>query len=314
MNEEIILNPNKEQLKTLKGIIYYIKNKITNQYYIGQTIKSFSTRYSKNNWIKKTTNNYLKNSGLKYGETNFEIAILKCNITDQNILNQEETYYANFYNAYWPNGYNFAPCGKGYDRKGSKDYFEKLGKLYEFKNIYTNTFYKIKNLSKFCRDNNLKIDSLLDNIFNIGHISKDGYCHLLTEKHDISNRYFYSRRKNLKPPFILWKNGEKYEFSDVNLFCIQNNIKSCSKILNLLEGKSTHCNFFTKENVKILPIFQKYKNIKLLNLKNNQEEFYTSATEFEIITGITSKTVSELITLKRKKSRGYKLLSYEFVN
>lgn len=54
------------------GIIYLIRNKINNKIYIGQTVKTFKSRYG-GNLLKFTHNVHLKNAIDKYGIENFEI-------------------------------------------------------------------------------------------------------------------------------------------------------------------------------------------------------------------------------------------------
>ena len=60
--------------RVVYGIIYLIRNLITNQIYIGQTIEKggFDRRY-RNNLENYTHNNHLKYSIKKYGIKNFEI-------------------------------------------------------------------------------------------------------------------------------------------------------------------------------------------------------------------------------------------------
>lgn len=86
--------------------IYRILNKIDGKSYIGQTQHTFEERYNKYKWWQKPSNKYLINAAEKYGIENFEIQILKDDIQTLEELNINETYYANLYNTYRPNGYN----------------------------------------------------------------------------------------------------------------------------------------------------------------------------------------------------------------
>ena len=62
------MNPTKEQLNKLKGIIYAIVNKVNGKVYIGQTTRSFYNRYGDSyRWWNSTSNDYLKKSASKHG-------------------------------------------------------------------------------------------------------------------------------------------------------------------------------------------------------------------------------------------------------
>jgi len=60
------------------GQVYKITNTITNQSYIGITKNTFRIRYNcRDDWWNKNHNQYLHNSVLKYGPTNFTVEILE---------------------------------------------------------------------------------------------------------------------------------------------------------------------------------------------------------------------------------------------
>ena len=92
------------------GYIYKITNNINGKVYIGKTTKTVEERWKGH--LKKM--NYKKNKFYnalnKYGIDNFTIEeIEEC---DDDLLNEEEIYWINFYNSY-ENGYNSTGGGDG---------------------------------------------------------------------------------------------------------------------------------------------------------------------------------------------------------
>lgn len=94
------------------GYIYQIKNIVTNQSYIGQTIdinrrkrKHFNTLYN-----NKHDNPKLQASWNKYGPNNFSFQYWEFEINDLNELNQLECEYIDKYDGL-TTGYNLAPGG-----------------------------------------------------------------------------------------------------------------------------------------------------------------------------------------------------------
>ena len=60
--QENVVEATLEDLKSKKGIIYKITNKINGKSYIGQTIHSFYQRYKGAKWYKYTQNEILINA------------------------------------------------------------------------------------------------------------------------------------------------------------------------------------------------------------------------------------------------------------
>lgn len=90
------------------GYIYKIKNKITKQCYIGQTIVDLDERWRQH--LKPNSNcRYLKASIKKYGVDSFEFKLI-C-ICFDNDLDNYECFYMNKYNTLVPNGYNLREGG-----------------------------------------------------------------------------------------------------------------------------------------------------------------------------------------------------------
>lgn len=83
------------ELKNLKGIVYFIINKVNNKIYVGSSINNFYYRYG-NHWAKNTTNKHLKRSAKKYGIKNFYITIIDYNIPDEFLFKNEDMYIALF--------------------------------------------------------------------------------------------------------------------------------------------------------------------------------------------------------------------------
>lgn len=89
--------------------IYMYVNKINGKYYIGQT-KNFNRRHKEH--IRTSHDKTpIDKAFNKYGEENFNIIILKENISTQCLLNLWESYYINKYNCLDRNNYNIASGG-----------------------------------------------------------------------------------------------------------------------------------------------------------------------------------------------------------
>ena len=72
------------EFKTKNGIIYKFRNKINNKVYIGQTMKTFVSRYTSNPkfWYNSVSNNHFKRALLKYSHENFEVLLLETDINN----------------------------------------------------------------------------------------------------------------------------------------------------------------------------------------------------------------------------------------
>lgn len=77
------------------GVIYCIKNKQTNDFYIGQTSKYLSTRVSEHWWHaeRNTSNNKFYNALMFYGKQNFIVSVLE--EVEDSSLNAREIYWIN---------------------------------------------------------------------------------------------------------------------------------------------------------------------------------------------------------------------------
>jgi group I intron endonuclease len=87
------------------GIIYILKNKLNEKYYIGQTAKSFKIRFRQH----QISHSYIGRSLRKNGINNFDKLILE-NIPEEE-LDYWEQHYIQECNSIYPNGYNFQTGG-----------------------------------------------------------------------------------------------------------------------------------------------------------------------------------------------------------
>ena len=94
------------------GIIYGVHNKITDRWYIGQTIRSFKERYNddffKYKLIDKMNEEkrmFIENDLIKYGKESFEIIEVLDVAFSPMELDEKEVYYIDYYEAY-NKGYN----------------------------------------------------------------------------------------------------------------------------------------------------------------------------------------------------------------
>lgn len=90
--------------------IYMIKNIITNQMYIGQSI-NIERRWREHCNLKDIKYSYLERAIKKYGDKNFTLSIIE-KIDNISILNEREQYWIKYYNTYEDkNHYNLTPGG-----------------------------------------------------------------------------------------------------------------------------------------------------------------------------------------------------------
>ena len=99
--------------------IYLIKNKVNGKCYVGQTSRTFETRFNEH-FRDLKNNKHLNSNGKpdklqrawnKYGEDNFTFDILEI-VEDINLLNEKEKYWVDYYDSYY-NGYNQTEGGEG---------------------------------------------------------------------------------------------------------------------------------------------------------------------------------------------------------
>jgi len=177
----------------IDGIVYKVTNMINNKAYIGQTIHSLNKRKIKHLNLATRSNikTHFHRAINKYGETNFVWQIL-CSCNRKAELDKKEVYYIEYYDTY-KNGYNMTLGGEGTvgrickestkckiskaktGKKMSEEFKKKLSTMRRgvkkskahvvnvvaskskyWDVVYPNGTHKvIKNLSAFCRENNL---------------------------------------------------------------------------------------------------------------------------------------------------------------
>lgn len=104
------------------GYIYKITNNINQKSYIGKTMRDIDTRYKEHIRHSQYIDLPLYRAFNKYGIENFTISqIEEC---DNNILDNREIYWINYYKTY-SNGYNCTAGGEG----GIKTYEEDLEEI-----------------------------------------------------------------------------------------------------------------------------------------------------------------------------------------
>ena len=110
------------------GIIYKITNDINNKVYIGQTTNPLEKRWYDHQYSarnpREDNDNVLYRAMRKYGIGHFSISVVEQ--VDDNLLDEREIYWIEFYNSYNPNGYNSTLGGKGhtkYDHSEVIDYY-----------------------------------------------------------------------------------------------------------------------------------------------------------------------------------------------
>ena len=174
MKDEIIMTGKELENKDEKvfGIIYAIRNKVNDKYYVGKTVKTFYKRYcikDKENPIedlsKNTHNKYLKNAINKYGFENFEVIPVLDKAYSKEQLDELEKYYIALYRTEKYGGvYNITTGGDdGYTFINS--FVTKLKNINIIKNTKTiccltlnKVFIDIDEITKFYKN---------ENVFNI---------------------------------------------------------------------------------------------------------------------------------------------------
>lgn len=238
-----ITNPTPEQLRTLRGIVYGIRNIQTNMFYVGQSVNSFHVRYKRyKNWHQAVVNPYLKNAIKHYGLNGFEIWILEHSIVDEAELNRQEAAWAEKLNAYAPHGYNLAATGEVRNRSHSaclkRAMSERASKTYVIKKLETGEVMTIKNLKQFAASKGMAAPNMRIAIRRIGlkcHGIDGTYVHPETTQDDIDNQRLYARY-GLRAPFILQKDGQEYKVQSLQKFAHEHDLLE-SYLWPLIVGK-----------------------------------------------------------------------------
>jgi hypothetical protein len=184
-------------------------------------------------------------------------------------------------------------------------------KNYIFKNILTGEIYEIKNLSKFSREHNIKVYDLHKAISKTGSLCDGKYCNINTTEDQLNHRFIYKRR-NIKAPFTVYKNGAKYIFSNIRKFMKENNLLSITRMLDLLDGSKPHYSNFTLNNDIIVHPRSKYKNF-VLKSPNGKIETFLTTTDFSKKTGIAPQYIGGLLRGVFQSVKGYTLATKQIL-
>lgn len=113
----------------MSWLIYKHTNKINGKCYIGQTKQAAGIRWANGNGYKNYADEnscVFYNAIRKYGWENFEHTILEENIETQELANERESFWINFYKSYLGfddcNGYNMTLGGSSGDHLGNSVY------------------------------------------------------------------------------------------------------------------------------------------------------------------------------------------------
>lgn len=143
-------------------IIYYIKNKINNKMYIGQTVYSLKRRIKGHlQCVRLGRDRKLYNAIKKYGWDNFEYGII-CNCQTLEELNQKETEYIVKFDTY-KNGYNMGLGGDNnvmFSEQTKKKHDEKM-RTEEVRNKISQTMTKLRKEKGFSKETRQKISNKL---------------------------------------------------------------------------------------------------------------------------------------------------------
>lgn len=320
----MIENPTLKQLKTIKGIVYIIKNRLNDMSYIGKTKHRFSDRYSSCKWWKYT-NQYLSNAAKHYGIDNFKISILESGIKDNVELIRKEKEYILKFNSLSPNGYNFIEENGEVNREFTEEFKLKIaiagakGKIYKIKEINTGEIKEFRCPKEIIDKYNISQQNLAQ-LFK-GEIRRlKGIC--LPE----TNPDQWSANDTLK--ILIDQNGNKYQFYNCNKFgreneCSRNGVlqvirgktlttKSKDGRIFRLEGTSTEKKKYIKSSVNP---GQKYKLIVLTRITDGQDvEIHPSRiNEFCNSNNIDKRSIYALTGKEQKTAKGFKLKKIVFL-
>lgn len=312
-----IINPTKEEMGRLRGIIYGIRNKINDKFYIGQTTRTFRERYRHGTWWKNVRNPYLKASIDKHGPDSFEVWIFAHSIENLDEINRLERIHAEKYNSYYPNGYNFRPCGDGRGGCEDPEYKERCGhhrKKWSIKNILSGEIFHVDNMPKFAKARHLSPNVLYRITANRGMMYKD-FVSVETTMADVNNRRFYSTRVNMPfPPYTLWKDDISYTFDDIKEF-IKNrpdlSDQKTTPVVDLLCGKIECYNGYSLTSGTVVTPTLKFYDI-VVECPDGTVQKFDTLQDFVAKTGKSDCVLRRLINGKTKRGySGYRVLSFK---
>lgn len=257
--------------------IYKATNIINEKSYIGfaSNLPKRISRH-KTSFNNQTNNNYKSafySALRKYGWDNFTWEVLYQSKDKHHTLNEMENYFICEYKSYGGfvdcNGYNMTLGGDGTFGKILKSY-----KSYVFLNE-NNDIIKIHNLNKFCTENNLNYNSMV----NVANGHKKSH-----KKYKNINCISYTPNNIDKIYKFISPDGSIIEINNLYSFCIENNLE-VSSMYNLSNNK--------------IKFYKNYKNI-------NYPEYIPK--KYKVFKFLKDSNIIEIINLKKfcvENSLGY---------
>lgn len=305
-----IVNPTREQLMTLKGIVYLIRHRMSGKGYVGQSRRTFKDRYGLTTWWNKISNPYLRHAIAKYGPSEFEIIILEHSVMDKAELNEAEDKWAKRYDTYSPNGYNLMACGQEPTEVISSEHrfktAHKHSKTFRIKEAATGVIHEYRNLAKFCRERGLARSHMWYVLREKGRVYH-GFCSVDTTENDIKARFFLSWNPDMKLPMSVWKDDTEYVVHDIAGFAKTHRLKK-DLVIKLLKGRSPSYRGFhlTREAPVVRQRLRKFEWVELID-GNGQIVHIESLYRFCKERGLNEPPVYELANGVAETRYGYRL-------
>lgn len=276
-----------EDIRSLKGIVYGVHDRINNIWYIGQSKRSFHQRYYRySDWWNYSHNEYLKRAVNKHGIDNFSIYIFEYSVKTLEELNSLEEAYIKQYNSIHPNGYNFNAGGD--NSEWSEFSKNKKSKTYILKDIKGNVF-TITNGANFCKENGINTGDFWRMLGRKQSFAGD-FC--LPET-DLTTR---NCKRNRKPILLKHKDGGVVEIFNLSSFARQHNL-SPSLLSALTLGKVKKCGDWflvdTEINYYTRPKNKRWK--RLILVKDGEEFVVENGEAFAKQHGFKSNRLGHLV-------------------
>jgi group I intron endonuclease len=214
--------------------IYKIINIITGDYYIGSSL-NLHNRY-KNHVYKLNKqnhrNNILNRAWKKYGQNSFVFVVIEKTNLQHKELRELEQKYLDALNPFY-NISKRADCpymGKEHFDKMKRAVAEKCSKEFIVQNPQGEEF-KIKNLTKFCRENKINLKNLFSVVTGRKSKTKCGW-----KARRVDADYKFISRRVLKKYKVVFNDGTE---KNLTIKELQNYI-SKTKIYQLVKNKSSY--------------------------------------------------------------------------
>ena len=285
------------------GVVYGIKNTITNQYYIGVTIQEFNKR-KQQHFLKLRKNIHpnakLQNAWNKYGEENFTFIIIEENIAETILYDKEITYIKEYKS--FEMGYNLT---RGGDR-GCSEWLEKKVYVYTLQGDYVKEYS-----SKAQAERELDCHSIKECCLggcNRGYSKTDGVWY----------QYSYEYKEQIQPwmssthlskEFLKISNTQQIleTYHSVSYAAQANNITAVSHLREAAKNHTLFHGYYWayKENYDADTWTPKDTN-KIIAYKDGVEVGrYVSANAASKALGVDNSSISKVLKGTRKSAGGY---------